>query len=453
MIRALWFAIQIAIVVYAFMWVAERPGTFEMAWMGYEIDAHIGVLFGCILILLLFTMVFYRMALKLMRLPQVLRAKHDKRKDEKGLQALTLGLSAVAAGDAKLAHYQSYRAKKLLSEQQGLSILLEAQSARLNGDEEGANKAFRRLLENKDTAFLGLRGLLLDALHNHKTDDAEMIARKALTMYPKQPWLLHMVFDLEIRKKDWGKAEEILKKARKVKAFPPAECDGMQAALEMQHAENSSDPQIKIKHYKAALKAAPAFVPASIALARKYLDLRQKRKARNVIEKAWKLAPHPELAALWVDVSPYKTGKDSVAKRFKHWEKLVSLNPAHYESQLAAANAAIRDGLWDKARQYLDAAEKIDQTARLYQLYAHLEEAIGNQDAAYDMLEKAASQKADKVWVCVQSGHVYDNWHAVAPPHGSFNTIIWDNPQSSFAVLGTNTEPENEILTLPARRG
>ena len=453
MIRAFWFAIQIAIVVYAAMWVADRPGTFHIQWLGYEVEAHIGVLLGCLLLLLLFTMVVYRVVLKIISIPAVLRKKTEKRRDEKGLQALTLGLSAVAAGDAKLANYQSYRAQKLLSDQQGLSILLAAQAARLNGDEVAANKAFRRLLENKDTAFLGLRGLLLDALQNNRGADAEKIARKALDMYPKQPWLLRTVFDLEIRKKDWAKAEDILKQARKVKAFSIAECNSMAAAFHMQYAADTSDQAAKIKHYAAALKSDAAFTPAAIALASKYIDLGKIAKARGVIEKTWKIAPHPDLSALWRDCSPYKTGKDSVNKRFKHWEKLVSLNPSSYESQISAADAAVNEGLWEHARQYLEAAQKIDQTARLYQIWARMEEGLGNSEAAYDYFERAANAKPDKIWVCTQTGNIYTEWQVLAPPHGAFNTIIWGVPQGNFGGFALSSQPENEILTLPVRRG
>lgn len=450
MIRALWFAFQIAVVVYAAMWVADRPGSFHIEWLDYEIDAHIGVLLGTLLIVLLCAMAVYKGVLKIINLPKTIKSAREKKRDDKGLQALTLGLSAVAAGDAKLANYQSYRAKKLLSDNQGLSILLAAQAARLNGDEVAANKAFQRLLENKDTAFLGLRGLLLDALQSNKHDDAELIARKALSMYPKQPWLLRTVFDLEIKKKDWAKAEDILKQARKAKAFTAGECDNLLAAFHMQYAAEHSDPKIKIKHYNAALKADAAFAPASIALAGKYIDLSKLAKARTTIEKAWKIEPHPDLADMWRTVSPYKVGKDSVNKRFKHWEKLVSLNPAHYESQIAAADAAITEGLWDKARMYLEAAEKIDQTARLYQIWARLEEGLENQDEAYAYFEKAANAKPDKIWVCVRSGNIYAEWQALAPPHGAFNSIIWDYPQQSgLATIGAQSHPENEILTLP----
>ena len=65
MIRALWFAFQIAVVVYAAMWVADRPGSFHIQWLDYEINAHIGVLLGTMLILLLCAMAVYKGVLKI----------------------------------------------------------------------------------------------------------------------------------------------------------------------------------------------------------------------------------------------------------------------------------------------------------------------------------------------------------------------------------------------------
>ena len=66
---------------------------------------------------------------------------------------------AVAAGDAKEAQKQAKKAEKLLGEPP-LTLLLSAQAAQLAGDRDGAKRAFNTMLEDEQTAFLGLRGLI-----------------------------------------------------------------------------------------------------------------------------------------------------------------------------------------------------------------------------------------------------------------------------------------------------
>ena len=41
--------------------------------------------------------------------------------------------------------------------------LLHAQSAQLDGDRDGAQRAFRAMAEREDTRLLGLRGLFIEA--------------------------------------------------------------------------------------------------------------------------------------------------------------------------------------------------------------------------------------------------------------------------------------------------
>ena len=50
-----------------------------------------------------------------------------------------------------------------------LALLLHAQSAQLDGDREGAQRAFRAMAEREDTRLLGLRGLFIEA---QRADDA-----------------------------------------------------------------------------------------------------------------------------------------------------------------------------------------------------------------------------------------------------------------------------------------
>lgn len=450
MLRAIWFAIQIGILLYAALWVSQRPGTFDIDWLGYQIHGQIGVFLAGVLLLVLMVLALHKIFLALIGLRRRYKDYRAHQRHEKGLKALTLGLSAVAAGDAKVANYQSFRAQKYLSADQGLVVLLDAQAARLNNDEKRAEAAFDKLLEHKETAFLGLRGKLLNAIQDQRYDEAGDMARKALGMYPKQSWLLRMVYDLEVGNKNWPEAEAVLKKAQKAKAMTASEVNGNLAALQMLYADETSIAAKKEAHYKKALKIDAGFVPAALALAKDYIARGDKRKARALISKIWVLNPHPAFVPLWEELATYKT-VDKPAKKLKYYEKLVTLNPESYESLLAVARYALDFGLIAEAAQYLEQAKALDNTVRLYEMRAELEEAMNERDAALDTLEDGAAAKADKVWICRETGRVYEGWQPIAAPHGGFNTIVWDYPQL-FAGHGlTHAAANQEILSLAPR--
>lgn len=430
MLRSLWFAVRIGIVAIAAVWLSIRPGIVEISWLGYDLKAQAGMFFLALLAALFLVLILHRLVWTLFSLPKMLRRYRAEIQRLKGQKALAVGLTAVAAGDAKLASYQAFRARRFMPADKGLSLLLEGQAARLKGDDEAARKSFERLMENKDTAFLGLRGLLLAALDRGDSGKALSLSRQALSMHPDQPWILRMVYDLEIRHRHWKEAAGILGRAVQHQAIGKKKADSDHVAMMLlqaeEHAKKGED-STALGSMRKALARDPASIPAALALARWYLDHDKRRAAAAVIEKSWKQSPHPDLFLLWKEAEPKSRAHDSAA-RMAWYERLVALRPDSAESQMAAASAAIEEKLWGTAQQYLERADNVGSSARLYRLKARLAQAQSRPEETALMLRRAEDSPPEKAWVCRETGRVYDRWLPIAEPHGSFNTIVWDYP-------------------------
>lgn len=450
MLRALLFAIKIGLLVAAAIWVAQRPGTIELDWLGYHIKADVGLVLLVLFFFLLFVLFLHRVALAIASLPKRWRKRKEGKLHEKGYQFLTQGLTAVAAGDAKQASEKAQKNRELWPEDKGLSLLLEAQAARLRGEEDVARAAFDKLLKNKDTAFLGLRGLLVNALEAGDNARALELAQQAQKMHPRQKWVVRMVYDLELQERQWRLADRTLKKALKCGAIDDQVAKGDRIAMLIARAEDELD---KGEHGKAlrSLKAAHrldrSFVPAAQRLAALYIERGKKHFAKPVLQETWKNSPHVDLLPLWDALAPKdkKKGSNS-AERLRWFEKLVALKPDSAEGQLAAARVALDEELWGQARDYLRVAEQIRISARLYRMYAELEENLGHSEEANEWLEKAVDAPPDKVWTCKETGRIYENWEPVAKPHNGFNTIIWDYPKARAVLTSQAMLPQNELL-------
>ncbi len=448
MFRALLFAIKVGLVAAAAMWVVNRPGEAQLDWLGYHITMHVGVVLLGLLVILLFILALHRMVLAIAALPKSWKTRRKKGQQEKGYQSLTQGLTAVAAGDCRQATDKADKVRQLWPQDKGLSLLLEAQAARLRGEEDVARSAFQKLLQNKDTAFLGLRGLLANALESGDTKRALELAQQAQKMHPREPWIIKMVYDLEIQEKQWQLADQTLKRAQRFKAIDEkqAKSDGIVMLLARAEKEQNKEGKThSLKYLKAAHKADPAFVPAAQWLAAAYIERGKKHLAKAVLERTWKENPHIDLIPLW-DQSAPKSKKADGAARLRWFEKLVSLKPDSAEGQLAAAQVALEQQLWGEARQYLNMAEQLQPSATLYRLYAQLEDALGHIEDSRIWFEKASEAPPDKVWVCKETGHIYESWSPIAKPHGSFNTIIWDYPRARAALTSQALLPQNELL-------
>lgn len=437
MLRALWFAVKVGLLVGAAIWVADHPGVLEIDWLGYHIRADMGLALLAALFFLFFILFIYRLLWNIIVIPQHWHDWREKMRQEKGYKALTVGLTAVASGDVKMADLQAAQARHLLPKDDGLPVLLEAQAARLGGRDAAAQDAFERLMNNKDTAFLGLRGMMLMALEQGDHKKALRIARQALASHPKQPRVLQMAYDMEIKQENWDKALQILPKMARYKVIDKDQAVRDKAAILLQQANNMARlgrdhaAQAKLKQ---AHKTAPSFVPAAQRLARHYLDHKKRQAAVRVLERAWKNNPHPDLLLLWAEARPRKKTKNNAAQ-MRWYERLVALNPDHVESQIAAAEAALNQQLWGVAEQYLTQAERLQNRAQIYRLKARRARELDRPDEETLWLQKADDATPDPIWHCSQTGRLYMHWAPIAKPHGSFNTIIWGHPSGSGSQL------------------
>ncbi|MGH1455922.1 MAG: heme biosynthesis protein HemY [Alphaproteobacteria bacterium] len=431
MIKAVWALIKISIVVGVCVWIADRPGTIAIDWMDYKLTFHVGFFFLAMLGVVVLGIIIFSIIKTFLDMPKNMTRYRDMTNKDKGLRALSIGLAAVAAGDGKAAAYQAHRAGKFLKENDSMAKLLSAQAARLQGDDLGAARSFIELMDNKDASFLGVRGLLQSALDNGDHEGALELGHRALEDYPKQGWILCIVYDLEIRARNWDSALKVLYRAEKAGAIAVNKANSDRVVMLIAQAELAQSEGREEEYFRLlnkAYKLDKNFIPSVLRLARMYIERDKVKAAASIIESAWKVQPHPALAALWDEARPSSRDADTMA-RVRWFEKLLSFSPESVEGLQALANVMMGEGLWGEARKNLQKAETIRPNVNLYKLWALLEErATHDKDAVRVWLEKAADAPRERVWICSETGRVYDEWMPISD-QGLFNTIIWDFPQ------------------------
>jgi HemY protein len=452
MIRALWYIVKVGVLVAAAVWLADRPGKIDIEWLDYKIHTQMGLFLLASLFVILLAIFIYRVITTIAGLPRAFRRYKEITDKEKGHRALALGLTAVAAGDTKAASQQANRAVRLLPNDKGMPLLLMAQAERLKGNEEEARRIFGEMLENKDTAFLGVRGLLQGALEAKNYLKALELAQRGLKLYPRQKWVLRTVYDLEIRTRNWAEARKILTRAEKSGAVTADQARSDRVAMLMAEGDdllNSGLRGAAMQKFRAAHKMDPYFVPAVLVMARMMKQDGQRRAAAKLVEKTWTKIDHPELAKLWIDLADTLKTNDPLT-RLKWMEKLIKLRPESPEANLAMAQAAMEASLWGEARGHIERAELITQDSRIYKLRAEVEKRSVHDDAeAVFWLEKADEAPEPRTWVCCETGRIYPEWSPIAEPHGAFNTIVWDFPDVRSDVLPLRIAGGDALLEAP----
>ncbi len=450
--RTLVYIVEVAIVIAIAVWLADRPGMVEIQWQGYRIETSVGILALSFFLFAVAIALLYTLWRWLRRRPGEWSLRRRVSRQDAAMRALSDGLVAIAAGDAAAARKHTRRAGAML-DHAPMTLLLEAQTAQISGDDPAARRAFEKMLDNPETEFLGLRGLIVDALREDDDARALSYARRAYALKPRTPWVLDTMISLHSRAGDWREAQRLVEESRKSKRGDAGAGNRQQAALLTERARVARASGQVADAYAQARKANeidPALVPASELVARMVAEDGRARRARKVLERAWTRTPHADLKKAYLDIDA-----DGAAplERYKSVETLVKSTRDHPESRLALAEAALDAKLWGEARQHLDAMIDSDPTAQVFRLRARL--ADEDSEDATDVeiwLEKAATADADPAWVCGECGTVADDWSAVCGNCGSFATLEWKRPPRVHRAVVSPTAAPTEIPSSSAGR-
>ena len=173
-------------------WLAES-GMVDIQWGDYDVRIHGGLLVAALVTVVIAAVVVYELWHWLVGIPGRRRERTRHRREVMGYQALAHGMVAAASGDAVAAAERSRQSIRLL-EDEPAALLLQAQTAQLEGKDDVAQLKFKTMLDASPTEFLGLRGLLADAVKRGAYDEALELARRAHRLRPTTPWVLTTLF-------------------------------------------------------------------------------------------------------------------------------------------------------------------------------------------------------------------------------------------------------------------
>lgn len=427
-------------------WLAERPGVVALNWQGYRIETTLALAVIVVALLMLIAALLYRVWRWTRRGPLVLGQARQERRRRQGQLALTQGMVAVAAGDGNAALGFARRAENLLDDLP-LTMLLSAQAAQLNGDDQAAKRYFATMLEQPEMEFLGLRGLMALATRAGNSESALSLARRAFLLRPSTPWVLTALFDLEARSGHWVEAGRMADLAVKHKVITQEEGQRRKAITLQERATAADEAGRTGEAQKLSLEAVEndAHLVAAVALAaRSLLTNGKRRRAAHLIEETWVHHPGADLANIYGQVY----ANEKTARRIQRFEHLAAQRPSDPESALALADAAIDAEHWELARKQLEPLATDDADERVCQLMAKLEEAERGPAYARTWLERAAAAPQGPHWVCGTCVRHFADWSAHCPHCRAFDSLNWERPEGPRALGAAMPLSEYEALHL-----
>lgn len=358
----------------------------------------------------------------------------DRNRERKGFDALSQGLMALANGEGSVAMAKAAKADKYLKKPE-LTNLLTAQAAEMAGDTRKAEETYRKLIENEQTRFVGVRGIMKQKLAEGDTETAIQLAEKAFALKPKHEETGDLLLRLQAEKEDWSGARKTLSTKLRNGQLPRDVHKRRDAVLALSKAKDIISDESSIEARETAIEAnrlSPDLIPAAVMAANGYIEQDKARYATRVLKKAWEVQPHPDLAATFAAIAPDETPTERI-KRFK---ALTKLNADHPETKMLLSELHIANEDFPAARRALGDLVDADPDARSVTLMAVIERGEGASDTVVKgWLARALAVPRGPQWICDNCQHIHAEWKPICENCSSFDTLAWKRPPVSEVTM------------------
>ncbi len=228
--RALAYLVLLAVAAFGAVWIADRPGTVTVVWNGYQIGTSLSLAIVGVIAAAIVLGLVWAILRGVINLPEALVRGSAERRRSKGLSALSRGMVAVGSGDPLAARRYANDAERLLGAEP-LTLLLKAQAAQISGDRDGAEQAFRAMVDDSETRVLGLRGLFVEARRREDEEAARAYATEAARLAPSVTWANDAVLEAHCADTDWAAALETVERRASLGLIDKAQAKRQRAVL------------------------------------------------------------------------------------------------------------------------------------------------------------------------------------------------------------------------------
>ena len=351
MTRLVVYLLAVALAASGLAWLADRPGTLQITWQGYEIETT--VLRATVMLALLIAGATFVWSIlrAIWNSPSLIGERIVTRRKRRGLDSISSGLIAIGAGDGALAARHAAAARKSLPHEPLTHCCAHRRrSLQAIGRRRGAST--NRCSHRQTPSSLACAGYSSrrSARAQARRPATTPIARSSPT--PNSNGRPTRCFNRNADRETGLALSTTLSHARKNGHVEKAVADRRRAVLLTAQAVEleDDDPDLALTLAMDAHALATDLSPAAAVAGRIYASRGATAKAAKVLQRTWAKSPHPDLASAYA----YARIGDSPTDRLDRIRQLAALNPHSIESPVAVATTAIEARAFSEARAALE---------------------------------------------------------------------------------------------------
>ncbi len=313
------------------------------------------------------------------------RARRVAKASDKGMRELAEGQWSPALGHLRTAAEHDH--------QPLVHYLGAARAASELGEYEQSDELLRKAREREPEAQLAV-GLTQAQLQIARGQYAE--ARESLNAlhgdHPRHPYVLTLLQQLYVQLQDWPALCRLLPELRKHRVLPPARLDELEllawtAALEQAGQTGTAPVEEAQQALSQRWQAVPGKLRNEPLLVRAYTDGLRRTGAEEKAEEVLYAALKREFDERLVERYGRVRGREP-ARQLAHAEGWLKAHPQSAELLLALGRLSLRNELWGKARDYLEASLRQEHRAETCAELARLLAQLGDNERSNRLFQE-----------------------------------------------------------------
>ncbi len=461
LIRGVFILLFVVILTYFFSFIEKIPGSIVLEIQEKEIKFSILIF----IFLLIFFGFFFLFSIKILQLlisiidffmgRETAILRFFKRvKYRKSQKALNNAIIALVEGENKKVLAEASKAL-LNPDFEKVVSLIKARAEENLGNQENADKIFKKLLSINETRLAALDGLIRSKISTGDMTTALELAKRSIILRPKNIQSLNTLFKIQCELEDWTEARKTLvlqqnldKKTRNIKQRQEAlilYADALNRKL-------NGDIKGSLLKIKEALKKSPDLVPAVCLASELEKSFGKIKNAENYIKSCWKIKPHPDLAKSFANLYVEETTQNRL-KRFSPLFKNINNDKI---TRMTKVEMLVANEEFPAAKRTIELLINDEPNSGVLILMAAIEKGLGSsEEVIQGWISKAFSAQRPPVWYCEICNDI-DGWSPICKKCKSFDSITWGSPDISkifsesnvllpFVVDIKKTSVENKI--------